>query len=182
MKNRFLIILIAVAAMYCGGCDKMQRDWQSFTRDMHKKKVKAAGAKEVPEPIDILLPQKIRIHAFTGMRVFDENGDLKGIEVRIEAKDGFDDSNKAFGDFIFELYRYRGNNVDPKGERIAVWEEHLLDPYDNLKHWHSISRTYRFKLHWDKPITTGQRFVLVAIFTSPFTERLFDEYVFVAGQ
>ena len=36
---------------------------------------------------------------------------------------------------------------------------------------------------WDlNPIPVGQRFVLVAVFTSPFTQRLFAERVFVSGQ
>ncbi len=182
LKKISLILAVIAAVAWWSGCERMQRDWETFTRKMHRRKVRAAGAKEVPEPIDILLPRKIRIHAFTGTRIFDANGDLKGIEVRLEAKDGFDDSTKAFGEFIFELYRYRPNNADPRGERIAVWEENLLDPYDNLKHWHGISRTYRFKLLWDEPIPTGKRFVLEAVYSSPFTERMFDRYVFVAGQ
>ena len=39
----------------------------------------------VPEPINLLLPQTIRIHPFTGTRDFGDDGGMEGLEVRIEA-------------------------------------------------------------------------------------------------
>jgi len=142
----------------------------------------SGGQMEVPSPINLLLPRKIRIHPFTGTRTFDQAGGIRGIDVRIEALDATDDSTKAYGDFRFELYAFRPNSLDPKGKLLAVWDVSLSKPQENLLHWDSIIRAYKFKLQWDQPIPVGRRFVLVAIFSSPFTERLFDQRVFVAGQ
>ena len=142
----------------------------------------APQAQPVPAPLSLLLPQEIRIHPFTGTRTFDERSGAKGLEVRIEAIDGFGDANKAFGEFRFELYAYKPNSLDPKGPMIAAWPESLTDPQKNLLHWSSIQRAYIFKLQSYEAIPSGRRFVLRAVFSSPYTERLFDEHVFVAGQ
>ena len=134
----------------------------------------------VPEPINLLLPQVIRIHPFTGTRDFGKEGGVRGVEVRIDALDAYEDSAKAFGNFRFELYAYREENPDGKGQRISTWSVPLLDPKDNIVHWDKVHRNYLFKLQWDKPVPLGERFLLVAIFDSPFTERLFDERVFIS--
>ena len=140
-----------------------------------------ARPQPVPKPIDLLLPRDIRIHPFTGTRTFDEARGLKGLEVTIEALDAYGDATKAFGNFRFELYEYRPSNQDKRGRRVAVWEESLLKPEKNLIHW-QVHKVYQFRLQWDRAIPVGRRFVLVAVFSSPFTERLFDQRVAVAGK
>ncbi len=136
----------------------------------------------VPEPINLLLPQSIRVHPFTGTRDFGKNGGVRGLEVRIEALDAYRDAAKAFGNFRFELYKHREENPDGKGERISSWEVDLLDPQDNVVHWDKVHRNYLFKLQWDKPIPVGKRFMLAVVFESPYTERLFDERIFISGK
>ena len=136
----------------------------------------------VPEPIHLLLPQAIRIHPFTGMRTFDETGGVKGIDVRIEALDAYGDPTKAFGKFQFTLYQFRTDSPNHRGPRIATWEEDLLAPKQNLVHWDNITRTYVFKLQWFRAIPVGSKFLLVASFDSPFTQRKFAERDFISGQ
>ena len=136
----------------------------------------------VPEPLDQLLPRQVHIHAFTGTRVFSEHGGITGIDVRIQAKDAFDDTAKAFGKFRFELYHHKGEGPDKKGDRIAVWTQDVLDPGANRRHWDKYMKTYRFKLGWNQPIPVGRKFVLRVNFESPFTDRISDERVFVAGE
>jgi hypothetical protein len=136
----------------------------------------------VPQPIDMLLPKEISIHPFTGTRMFDEQGGIKGMDVRIEAKDSFGDATKAFGQFRFEMYDFRKQNPDPKGEMLASWDVNLIEPKDNLVHWDNITRTYQFKLQWARPMAVGRRFVLVAVFSSPYHERLFAQREFTSGQ
>lgn len=138
--------------------------------------------RSVPEPIDLLLPHEIRIHPFTGTRTFDEAGGVRGIEVRVEARDAYADPTKAFGEFRFELYNYKPNRPDHRGDRLAMWRESLLEPEKNLVHWDEITRTYEFKLQWARPIPVGKRFVLVAVFDSPFTPRLFAERTAISGE
>lgn len=137
--------------------------------------------RKVPHPIDLLLPRQVRIHPFTG-RVFDEEGGVKGVDVRVEARDAYGDATKAFGTFRFELYEYRRSRPDERGPRIASWTVELLDVRENVKHWDMIAKRYDFKLVWDRPVPVGKRFVLTVDFSSPFTDRMSDQHVFVSGQ
>lgn len=142
----------------------------------------ARPVREIPNPINLLLPREVRIHPFTGTRTFSDAGGINGFEVQIEAQDSYGDATKAFGQFRFELHTHTAPAPDPKGRRIAVWEVDLLTPKVNLTHWNPITRRYTFRLQWDTPIPVGRKFVLVTVFSSPFTERLFAERVFVSGQ
>ena len=142
----------------------------------------ASGRPWSTDPLNLLLPRLIRIHAFTKTRTFDEAGGLKGVDVRIEAKDAYDEATKAFGKFRFELYTIQPHDPDPKRNQVMTWEEDLTSPKKNRLHWHRDHHMYIFKLIWDRPIPAGQEFVLRAVFTSPYTKRLIDERTFVSGQ
>ena len=136
---------------------------------------------EVPKPIDELLPKKIIIHGWTGTRDFAEHGGIAGLDVRVQAKDGFGDHTKAFGNFRFELYHYTGG-ADNKGDRIAVWNQDVLEVVNNRKHWDKYLPGYHFKLGWNQAIPVGRKLVLEATFDSPFTQRLTAERTFTAGE
>jgi len=163
------LVLLPVLAAAAVGCNQSS--------------VSTSGAKvSVPQPVSLTLPKRIGIHPFTGIRVFDESGGIKGVDVRIQAFDASGDSTKAFGDFRFELYAFRPNSLDPRGLRLETWEVSVADPKVNALHWDSITRAYKFKLQWEQPIPVGQHYVLAAVFSSAFTERLMEQRVFVAGQ
>ncbi len=140
------------------------------------------AVRKVEPPLGLLLPREIRIHPFTGTRTFDEAGGVRGVDVRIEAVDAYGDTGKAFGEFRFELFTYMANSENNRGQLLATWDVSLMDPKANLLHWDKITRTYKFKLQWDQPIPVGQRFVLAAVLSSPYTERLFAQRTFISGQ
>jgi len=133
-------------------------------------------------PLSLLLPKRVKIHPFTGTRTFEEHGGVKGIIVRIQLMDSYDDPIKGFGDFRFELYEFRPYSQNPKGKKIAIWEESLMQPKKNLLHWDKITRAYKFKLQRNSEMPQGNKYVLVAVFSSPYSERLFAERQFAAGQ
>jgi len=164
---------VTLSAVLTTGCNGSFSFWPRHT---------PAIEETIPEPINTLLPKQIRIHPFTGMRVFSEKGDIRGVGVHIEAIDAYGDANKAFGQFRFELYQFQPNSPDPKGARLAVWNESVEDFGSNRRHWNSISRTYQFKLAWNHQVSAEQKFVLVVIFQSRFTERLFAERVFASDR
>lgn len=166
-------LLLATLAM-AQGCNPNNQPRQSFNP--------MAASQPVGQPLCLLLPQKIRIHPFTGTRTFADQGGIKGFDVRIEATDAFGDATKAIGSFRLELYSFKGDSADPKGQRLAVWNIEAGDFESNRSYWNGITRTYQFKLGWDEPVPVGRKLVLVAVFQSSCTPRLTDERVFVAGQ
>jgi hypothetical protein len=143
-----------------------------------------ATTQPVPAPIDLTLPRTIAFQGFTGgPRGLDSAGGSKGIEVHIATKDSFGHATKAFGEFRFELYDFHANATDPKGDRLAVWEVSTYDARANRDHWNEVHRMYEFRLGWDQSVPVGNKLVLVAVFSSPFTaERLFAQHIFTAGE
>jgi len=135
---------------------------------------------DIPAPVNLILPKTIHIHPFTATRQLDDSSGQPGIGVRLEAMDTYGETARAFGDFRFELYAYKPNSLDSRGSLMGVWDIPLSDPDVNLAHWDRITRAYRFKLLWDRPLPLGQKYVLVAIFNSPYTPRLFDQRVIVS--
>jgi hypothetical protein len=159
-----------------GGCVEIKEWWDEATRRP------PPAAREVPWPISLMLPRQIKIHSFTKERLFDPAGGIRGLEMHVQALDSYETSTKAFGKFRFELYTYDPNRSGGRGAQISRWEEDLSEPKKNLLHWSKLNRTYSFKLRWDRAIPVGQEFLIVAVFESPFTERLFAERIFVAGE
>jgi len=193
--KRHLTILIAlgVVALLVGSgatCGKKQEQWDDVLRDnpdiLPPSDEYVPGEDRlvhpVPKPIDLLLPKTIAIHPFTGTQTADKKGQPLAIEVRIKAVDSFGDPTKAFGRFRFSLHTHQKYSISRRGNQLAVWEERLLDPEKNRRHWDPISQTYKFNLQWDRKMTPGTTYVLEAYFISPFTQQLFDERVFVAGR
>ncbi len=175
-RSSLLVAVVLLGSVVIPGCQEMKEAWDDWTRRP------PPAAQKIPSPVNLLLPQKIQIHPFTGTRTFDKEGGVKGIDVQVKALDAYEDSTKAFGQFRFELYAHDPSKPSEKGEQLATWTEDVIRPRKNLLHWNKINRTYEFKLRWDKPIPVGQRFVLDAVFTSPFTQRLFDRLQFIAGE
>ena len=174
-------VVVVVALVLSAGCNGGKFSMTSPADSAASARPEPADVK-VPAPLHLLLPKAIRIHPFTGTRTFDEAGGVKGIDVRVEALDAYGDATKAFGKFQFALYQHQSNSPNPRGPRVATWEEDLLKPEKNLVHWDSITRAYAFKLQWYRAIPVGQKFILAVDFSSPFSARKFTERVFVSGQ
>ena len=107
----------------------------------------------------LFAPTDLRIHPFTAVK--DWTGDSKpdGVEVLLELQDRFRDPTKATGAALFELYEYRRNHPDPRGERLAAWRGSLLTLEEQRMHWNRISRTYSFQLAYPQ-IKVDKSYVL----------------------
>ena len=188
---------IALALWICclpaglSGCNNTNNPSETFAKsnkalsasNMPVAERKPFKRQPVPEPIDLLLPESINIHQFTGTRTFDEEGGIRGIDVRVEAFNAFREPTKAFGNFRFEIYTYKVNNPNRRGKLWGIWHvASMLEAKKNLQYWNRTQQMYEFRLQWDRPIPVGRKFILVGIFTSPFTERLTTERVFTSGQ
>jgi hypothetical protein len=183
----YILIALVTTVSLSGGCTNMSRwfggaDTPPLSTD--NPAVREYTPIDVPKPVNLLLPTSINIHPFTITRTFDDAGGIKGVDVRVEAFNAFHEATKAFGSFRFEIYTHQSNNLEPKGDLRGVWEIEpaLLDAKENMRYWNRSQQMYEFKLQWAKPIPVGQKFVLVAVFTSPFTRRLTTQRIFTSGQ
>ncbi len=132
----------------------------------------------VPAPLSELLPRVIQIHEFTAVEKFGTT--KQGVNLRIQCTDGFASRTKAFGRFRFELREFLPAEPKSAGALIRWWVVDLLDVAGNKQHWQNTLMLYEFKLECDQALTPDSKYVLVAVFDSPYTDRLFTERVFVA--
>jgi|ETNmetMinimDraft_26_1059896.scaffolds.fasta_scaffold08373_3 hypothetical protein len=184
--SKTIILTVILIAPAIGGCGTVGK-W--FGKSKPRQPTSAPAPRRhartpVPDPINRLLPKTINIHPFTGTRTFDKADRIKGVDVRIEVLNHFGEPTKAFGDFRFEIYRFRDNSLEPKDKLMDVWEiePSMLKPRNNLRHWNRSQQMYEFKLQWDTHMPEGRKFVLAVVFTSPFTKRMTVQRVFTSGE
>jgi hypothetical protein len=122
-------------------------------------------------------PVAIRIHPiFTDAKDWTGDGRIDGIEALLEFEDRFGDPTKASGSVIFELFTYRRNNPDPRGDRVVnPWVGSLRTLADQQARWNRTSRTYVFQLEYPG-IRQDTNYVLAATFDTGQT-RFFDQIV-----
>lgn len=131
------------------------------------------------ELIAFYSPRSIKIQPFTKPRSFDSDAVPDGIAVSLRTLDAAGDPVKAYGVFIFELYAYRSALGDRKGQLIQSWTQPVLNTRDQKQFWERITSSYEFQLSWEgRPIAPQQKYILVASFQAPGSERLFDQYEF----
>lgn len=124
-------------------------------------------------------PRSIAILPFTKPRSFDDDVIPDGLGVSLRPLDSAGDPVKAYGTFLFELYAFRPAISHHRGELLQTWDQTIRDVEDQKRFWERVTSTYEFQLSWEgAPLSPGQRFILVASFQAPGSERLFDEYEF----
>lgn len=133
-----------------------------------------SGNATAPEAIQDTLPEKITIHSFSEPQTDSSGKKISSIDLRLVAEDAYGDATKALGTFRFEMYSFRRHNLDPRDERITTWTIQALEKQTNTLYYDDISRMYRFNLRLPQAIPADKRFVIVAVFQSPYTKRLMD--------
>ncbi|HPD31714.1 MAG TPA: hypothetical protein PLL20_17110 [Phycisphaerae bacterium] len=129
--------------------------------------------------LSLMLPTHIKIQPFTRIASFDKDNIPDGVIVVLRAIDRFGDPVKAAGPFYFELWSYQPASGEPKGQRLAFWDQ-TLDTADKVSgHW-THAQMYEFKLGWPEGATSvrpGSKYVLTATYRTPWDETMTDEYV-----
>jgi hypothetical protein len=98
------------------------------------------------------------------------------IEVYVSLLDTFGSQIKAPGVFRFELYKHIERSAKPKGERITMWSDIVLNDSDqNNDYWQDYLRAYKFNLDFE-PELPGS-YILQATCTCPSGKRLSSDYV-----
>ncbi|MFQ5430842.1 MAG: hypothetical protein ACE5E1_11085 [Phycisphaerae bacterium] len=164
--NASTAVVLLATIMAVGGCPRGE----------------VTGTRSGPNPEQLIAyysPRQIKILPFSKPQSFDDDLIPDGIAVWLRPLDVGSDKVKAFGTFMFELYTYRPASVSHRGELIQQWTQAVLSPEDQEQFWDKITGAYAFQLSWEgRPLTPGKRFILVATFQAPGSERLFDEYEF----
>lgn len=133
----------------------------------------------VEELVKYYSPREIKVLPFTKPRSFDSDIFPDGIGVSLRPLDEAGDPVKAYGTFMFELFAYRGGLGSRRGELLQTWTQPVLGAADQKQFWERVTSTYEFQLSWEgRPLSPDQKYILVASFQSPGSERLFDEYEF----
>ncbi|HEX8323263.1 MAG TPA: hypothetical protein VF595_05045 [Tepidisphaeraceae bacterium] len=111
---------------------------------------------------------------FTKVTDFDGDGNQDGIEAVVELQDRFGDPTKAVGRVVFQIYRYRAYNPDPRGERLAgPFEGRVDSAADQKARWSRVNRAYIFQLAYPNASKSGD-YVVEAMFEASNGGRLFD--------
>jgi hypothetical protein len=123
-------------------------------------------------------PSAMRIHPiFTRVKDWTGDGKSDGIEALVEFQDAFGDPTKATGKVIFELFDYRPDEPDAKGNRVVnPWIGSLEGPAEQQERWNRTSRTYSFQLAYDA-ISSNRPYVLTATFELSTGGRFFDRVI-----
>ncbi|HVT87398.1 MAG TPA: hypothetical protein VHD56_00985 [Tepidisphaeraceae bacterium] len=123
-------------------------------------------------------PSAMRIHPiFTQVKDWTGDDHVDGIEALIELQDQFGDPTKASGRVIFELFNYRPQDPDPRGDRITFpWIGDLSTLEAQRDRWNRTSRTYGFQLASDQ-IRDDRFYVLTAEFELSNGGRFFDRII-----
>lgn len=128
-----------------------------------------------PEMFD---PASMRIHpVFTQVKDWTGDGQADGIEALVELNDQFGDPAKGSGKMLFELFAYRPQHPEPRGDRIVnPWIGSIATVEEQRSHWSGTTQTYNFQLAWDQ-IRRDQTYVLTATFESKTGRRYFDRTI-----
>jgi hypothetical protein len=123
-------------------------------------------------------PAAMRIHPiFTRFKDWSGDGNIDGIEALVEFQDEFGDPTKATGKVIFELFEYRPDEPDTKGDRLLnPWIGSLSDEAEQRERWNRTSRSYSFQLACNG-VSTSRTYVLAATFELPSGWRFFDRVI-----
>jgi hypothetical protein len=120
-------------------------------------------------------PTDLRIHPFTSVKDWTGDNRPDGVEVLLEFQDRFRDPTKAMGNALFELYDYRRNHPDPRGERLAAWRGSLQTLEEQRTRWNRISRTYSFQLAY--PAIRPDRSYVLQVWFDQGGRRLMSQVV-----
>jgi hypothetical protein len=151
-----------------------------------------ACQQDTPQPVTpsqpaMFGPRSIQLHPiFTQIRDFSGDGVPDGIDAVVEFTDQFGDPTKASGTILFELYAYRRDWPDPRGNRLCPpWLGQIESRSEQRKRWDRTSRAYTFALSAPM-VSPTSNYILTATYEpeggpAPGAPRLFAETM-IAGK
>ena len=131
-----------------------------------------APADDIPRvSYPAFVPVKVGIIPLTQYVVSSNPDNSSYLKVYVELLDNYNSQMKAPGTFRFELYDRVSRSVEPKGQRIRVWQDIVLTDLDeNNRYWREFLRSYEFRLDYTPQDRTNC--VLEVTFITPEGKRL----------
>lgn len=134
------------------------------------------GDVEMPPAAGLMLVKSIQILPVTQAGDWNEDGEVDGFEVYVEALDHFGDSTKAVGTFRFELFPYRPAHADPRELKPAgTWEVRIETAEQAVRYWDRFSRNYHFNLVLKNMPDVGQQYIFQATYVTPWGKTITDQ-------
>ncbi len=132
------------------------------------------------EAMSLLMPCRIEIiEPFTRVRDFDQDNELDGIELLMQAVNSQGNTGlQIVGNVRIELYEFVQSSADSKGKRIDRWAVDLSSVELQQKHWSQLTQMYEFRLEVDPAVLPRKRkYVLAVTYHTPDGVNLMDECV-----
>ena len=132
------------------------------------------------EAMSLLMPCRIEIiEPFTRVRDFDQDNELDGIELLMQAVNSQGNTGlQIVGNVRIELYDFVQASGDSKGKRIDRWAVDLSSVELQQEHWSQLTQMYEFRLEVDPAVLPRKRkYVLAVTYHTPDGVNLMDECV-----
>lgn len=139
------------------------------------------GGPVAPPRGDLFAPVAMRIHpVFTQLKDTSGDGKPDGVEALVQLTDAFGDTTKGAGTVVLELFDYRRNFPDPRGERLAPPAVvALLTVDDQRRYWRRVGAAYALPLPYPQVSPKGYYVVTTTFTPAAGGDRMFDRIVLV---
>lgn len=133
----------------------------------------------VRQMISLLMPERIIVEPFTGLKSFDDDDEPDGLEVVLRSQDSFGDPVKIAGLVRVGLYAFNPASGERKGRQIEQWDVPLVTPPDQRTYWNPFTQMYEIPLELDLgSIAAAEKYVIEVVYTTPLGEHMISEYVY----
>lgn len=129
--------------------------------------------------LSLLMPTRIIVEPFTGLKSFDDDDQPDGLEVVLRPVDAFKDPVKIAGSIRVELYHFQPAAGERKGAKIEQWDIPLISMRDQDTYWNRYTQMYEIPLELD--VATAEpadKYVIEVTYNTPLGEHMITEYVF----
>ncbi len=128
-----------------------------------------------------LMPQSVRIvKPFTVWTDFDGEPGMDGVNVYLQPLNAAGDPVQAAGSIYVEMYTFQATSMEPKGDRLGIWDFPLRTQSDQDARWRRSVQMYELPVSWpeaDRPEDLAAKYVLTVTHNSPLGDRHFDEMI-----
>lgn len=162
--HRIFLLTAFLAAVAPGGCATRTVDFDDAT---------------VRKMISLLMPERIIVEPFSGLKSFDGDDQPDGLEVVLRTEDAFGDPVKLAGSLRVGLYTFRPASGETKGRQIEQWEVPLVTQRDQETYWNQFTQRYEMPLELDVgSVAQADKYVIEVVYNTPLGEHMTTEYVY----